>query len=103
VLPPSCPSQILFKARCPGCGLTRSFVALAHGQWIEAIDFHRLGPLFFFICVLQIPYRIWRLRIGLQKLSFWQENLFLLTARFLLIALIVNWFVLLKYFSWLTL
>lgn len=30
---------------CPGCGLGRSFVALTHGAWYEALVFHPLGPL----------------------------------------------------------
>ena len=32
---------------CPGCGLTRSFVSLAHGHVREAFVWHPLGPLLF--------------------------------------------------------
>lgn len=33
---------------CPGCGLTRSFCAMAKGEFIDAFSFHLLGPLMFF-------------------------------------------------------
>jgi hypothetical protein len=32
---------------CPGCGLTRSFCALGHGELGRAVAFHPLGPLVF--------------------------------------------------------
>lgn len=31
-------------APCPGCGMTRSFCALGHGQWRAALGYHPLGP-----------------------------------------------------------
>lgn len=37
----------LTKLPCPGCGLTRSFCAMAKGQIIEAFNFHLLGPIIF--------------------------------------------------------
>lgn len=36
---------------CPGCGMTRSFCALAKGHWQQALQFHPLGPLAFFVFV----------------------------------------------------
>lgn len=32
---------------CPFCGMTRSFVALAHGELAAALRFHPAGPLLF--------------------------------------------------------
>jgi Protein of unknown function (DUF2752) len=32
---------------CPMCGMTRSFVALAHGDPLQALRFHPAGPLLF--------------------------------------------------------
>ncbi len=61
-LPPLCMSRELFGVSCPGCGLTRSFVELAHGQWERAATFHRVGWLLAAAVVLQIPYRIAGLR-----------------------------------------
>jgi hypothetical protein len=61
-LPPMCGSRALFGVECPGCGLTRSFVALASGDLAESIRLHRVGWLLAAAVVLQIPYRIYALR-----------------------------------------
>jgi len=37
---------------CPGCGLTRSFCAIAKGQFIAAFNFHLLGPALFIATTL---------------------------------------------------
>ncbi len=57
-IPSSCPSQTIFHVDCPGCGLTRSFIHLAHGDWDCAFSKHRLGWLLALATVLQIPYRL---------------------------------------------
>ena len=47
---PFCPMAGLFGIPCPGCGLTRATLALAHGHLREAFAFHPLAfvlsPLF---------------------------------------------------------
>ncbi|HEV3120150.1 MAG TPA: DUF2752 domain-containing protein [Gemmataceae bacterium] len=57
-LPPTCLSRECFGVRCPGCGLTRSFVHLAHGNWSAAWQAHRLGWLLMAALLAQFPYRI---------------------------------------------
>jgi hypothetical protein len=47
---------------CPGCGLTRCFVAMAHGDWAQAIHFHPVGMVLFLIVLAQVPYRAVQLR-----------------------------------------
>lgn len=42
--PVLCVSRLLFGLPCGGCGLTRGYVALAHGQWLGAIRFNPLTP-----------------------------------------------------------
>ena len=41
---PVCPLLALTGFACPGCGLTRAFHALFHGDIITAIDFNALIP-----------------------------------------------------------
>jgi hypothetical protein len=61
-LPPLCSSREWFGVKCPACGLTRSFVHLAHGDWPASTQAHPVGWLLALVLLLQIPYRIHELR-----------------------------------------
>jgi hypothetical protein len=87
-LPPSCPTYALFGIKCPGCGLTRSVVELAHGHWASSWHFHHLGWLMALAILLQIPYRLVALRTGRPPLGIWLPEVFGYVLVFLLIA---NW------------
>ncbi len=67
-LPSLCPFYNLTGLPCPGCGLTRAFVCLGHGQWRESLHWHPLGGLIFLLFAL-----LW-LRAGL----FWWRGVTLL-------------------------
>ncbi|MGE0709178.1 MAG: DUF2752 domain-containing protein [Planctomycetota bacterium] len=43
--------------RCPGCGMTRSFVSAAAGELRRAFAFHPAGPLLLALLLAQLPYR----------------------------------------------
>jgi hypothetical protein len=56
---------------CPGCGMTRCFISLGHGDWRAALSYNPAGLWFYAIVLFQIPYRavqIWRIRRGLPEL-----------------------------------
>ena len=64
--------QRWFGIPCPGCGLTRSFISLAHGHWSEAWRYNPAGPVWFLLVAMQLPYRFvqWRrLRRGLPEFT----------------------------------
>jgi hypothetical protein len=61
-LPEVCQSKVLLGLECPGCGLTRSFIHLAHGNLASSFAAHRLGWLVALLVAAQIPYRLWALR-----------------------------------------
>jgi hypothetical protein len=90
-LPPLCASRALFGVECPGCGLTRSIVALAAGDVRESFRYHRLGWLFALTIVGQIPYRLYALRAMRRGAT--QHTLPNVFAYMLFVALIVNWLV----------
>ncbi len=62
VLPGSCPTRLFLDIGCPGCGLTRSFISLSDGDLTAAWGYNRAGPAVFLFVVLQVLYRIVRLR-----------------------------------------
>ncbi len=89
-LPPLCGSRAFFGINCPGCGLTRSFVALASGDMSESFRLHRIGWLMALAVVLQIPYRAWglyELRRGVISERTWPQWF----GRIPIAALILNW------------
>lgn len=43
---PRCPLYSVTGFACPGCGLTRGFHALLHGDVLTALDYNALLPLF---------------------------------------------------------
>lgn len=49
-----CLSHELFGIDCPFCGMTRSFVALAHGDLRASLAWHPAGPLLFVAMMLLI-------------------------------------------------
>jgi hypothetical protein len=71
-LPGVCTSQRFFGLNCPGCGLTRSFVSLGHGDIQAAWRFNPAGILGFMLVAAQVPYRsmqLIRVRNGLTELK----------------------------------
>lgn len=67
VAPESCPSRAWFGVRCPGCGLTRSFIHLAQGDWRRSIADNRVGILMAIATLAQIPYRGAALALGRDR------------------------------------
>lgn len=59
VVPGLCMSYELFGFECPACGLTRSFISFARMDFAKAFAFHRVGPVFAILVLLQLPYRLW--------------------------------------------
>jgi hypothetical protein len=66
-LPSTCPFYHLTGLPCPGCGLTRSFVCLAHGHWREAFSYHPLGPVLFGACLAYVLFKLANLRFTLTS------------------------------------
>jgi len=46
-LPTVCPFNHMTGLPCPGCGLTRAFVSMAHGHLVDAVRWHALSPIMF--------------------------------------------------------
>ncbi len=68
-VPPMCAFSLLTGVSCPGCGLTRSFAFLEHGDLRASFAMNPLGPLLWGVVVGQLPYRILRLWRGYNERS----------------------------------
>ncbi len=80
-LPELCMFRRMTGTECPGCGMTRSFISLAHGDVRAAWHYNPAGPLLFAILAFQIPYRLvqlYRIRRGLAELrtGWWPQVVF---------------------------
>lgn len=56
-MPPMCAWKKAFSVNCPGCGLTRSFVAFGHGDVVAAWKYNPAGLLMFALVLYQFPFR----------------------------------------------
>lgn len=91
-LPPTCSMQRMAGIDCPGCGLTRSFISLAHGQLSASLAFNPAGILIFGLVLFQIPYRIaqlWRVRRGLPEWNLNSVSLWIWAP--IVVVLMVQW------------
>lgn len=92
-VPPVCPHRVLYDGRCPGCGLIRSFTALAHGQFRASFAYHRLGIPLFLLVALQIPLRLYLLKKGPDGTSPIVFKILYQPVPILVALLIVNWLI----------
>jgi len=90
------PNTCIFRATtglpCPGCGLTRSIVAAAHGHLAVSFSHHRLGLLTLIYVILQFVFNLsyisiakWRVPLS-RFIKLLHKGLILLAVLFFL-----NW------------
>lgn len=79
--------------KCALCGLTRSFIAAAHGDFRRSLRFHRVGPAIFAFIVLQIPYRIYALAICPNRVHRIAVKAHVIAAVVLVAATLVSWLI----------
>lgn len=51
---------------CPGCGMTRAFHALSHGDFCEAVELNLLSPVLFFTFLLVLILDVVQLTTGFR-------------------------------------
>jgi len=70
--PVVCPHRRVTGLMCPGCGLSRSFVSLSHGDVSGAFHFHLFGPLVYVIFVASLVWAVVpeRLRVAPDHVGF---------------------------------
>ncbi len=61
--PVFCATRRMFGIPCPGCGLTHSWVAAAHGDFVEAFSAHPFGPLLMLAAATWLVLRLLRVQV----------------------------------------
>lgn len=101
-IPETCMTYNRFGIDCPGCGLTRTFVHLTHGQFAEAWQLNPVGWLVFLFACVQIPFGAAQFLFGIRNraIESWGKWNDWATA-FLVVALVLQWIVRLgeRYFT----
>lgn len=91
-LPELCHMRRMTGLDCPGCGLTRSFISLGHGDIAAAWQFNPAGVLLFGLLVAQLPYRglqLWRIRR--QQPEWYSRRLFTWLTVVLIGLMLMQW------------
>ncbi len=60
-LPGLCLWKNMTGMDCMGCGLTRSFTWMGHGDVVSAFERHKVGPFLYLVVLVQVPIRGHRL------------------------------------------
>jgi len=82
-----------FGIKCALCGMTRSFSLMAHGNLIESIRLHHLGPAVFAFTCLQIPYRIGAMTIFPERFTNGWARVNLYVVVLICTGIFVNWLI----------
>jgi hypothetical protein len=93
-LPSICQFRNITGIDCPGCGLSRGFIHLAHGDLAGAWRFNPAAALVFAFVVVQIPYRsvqLWRIHRGWPELNWRRAGNVAIGV--VAVALIAQWLV----------
>lgn len=93
-MPSLCQFKNLTGIDCPGCGMTRAFIRIAHGQIVSAWWLNPASYVLFAFIAAQIPYRavqLWRMSRGQNQLYWPTVNRVAVTT--LMITLISQWLV----------
>lgn len=77
-----CPFRQVTGLPCPGCGLTRGFVCIGHGNIAQAIDFNPFALPLFALTAFQV------IGFGIELLSGWNPARLVRQSRFFMPGLV---------------
>ena len=92
-LPELCMTKTVLGIPCPGCGMTRGFISIAHGQWTRAWAFNPVSFLVFALVVGQIPWRFVQVMRILKKQTELNANVFFVPVLVMVVLLFAQWLI----------
>ncbi len=90
-LPDTCSSRRLLGIDCPGCGMTRAFISISHGEFARAWHLNHASLVVYFFVAVQIPWhanQIKRLRRNQRPMEW---SFVYLTPVAVVVVLSINW------------
>lgn len=66
-MPETCASKGLTGYDCPGCGLTRAFISISHGQFERAWKFNAASFVIYPFVAIQIPWNLMQIVLLLTR------------------------------------
>ena len=80
---------------CPSCGLTRGFVAMAHGQWLLVLQTCPLALLLYAATALMLAVNVAALLCGLRltpgRRLKWSARVWIIFLCFFGLLILINW------------
>jgi hypothetical protein len=98
IMPSTCTSRVLYGIECPGCGMTRAFVAISHGRFSRAWELNRASFVIYAFVLAQVPWhliQIFRRSTGRQTMH-WTTIYWIPLG--VSVVLVLNW--VLKMIGW---
>lgn len=92
-IPSMCSTRVLMGIDCPGCGLTRAFISISQGRFLDAWNFNPASFAVYAFVAAQIPWhsiQLWRIYQGRRPL---ESSFVYLVPIGLVIILMINWLI----------
>lgn len=90
-LPDICMFHRITGLPCPGCGMTRSFICMAHGRFVEAFHYHALGPIAFAIVCAWALFNVVRLAFPRMNTIQFSPDVRKIAAHAALVVVVLVW------------
>jgi hypothetical protein len=90
-MPDTCSSRRMLGIDCPGCGMTRAFISISHGDFARAWTLNHASFIVYFFVAVQLPWhaiQIWKLRRNQPPLD-WKYVY--MTPVAVVVVLSINW------------
>jgi len=83
----------MFGISCPGCGLTRSFIAISHGNFSRAWKTNPASFLLYSFVLIQIPWHLFQLSRVRRKMPRVQTLWIYVPIVTCAVALLLQWII----------